>query len=84
MTFGEVTRKCCLPVIREDEVSHCATTVEKQKKKGVDEAKGRFTGAVLNKELKNEHKIDDKDFTAVFDGKKWEVEWKGEERVLKN
>ena len=50
--FGEVTRKCCLPVVRKDKEFHCKTTFEKQKKKGVDEANGRSTRAVLNKELK--------------------------------
>lgn len=84
--FGEVT-KCCLPAVSAVELSRCATTVEKQKKERTTGEKGRSIGVVLDKERKTEPcKIDDKDFTAVFDGKRWEVEWfwKGEEPVLKN
>ena len=32
--FGEVTRKCCLPVVKEDEVSHCNNCREAEEKRG--------------------------------------------------
>lgn len=86
VTFGKVT-KCRPFAVSEGELSRCAATVEEQKKERAGRAKSGLTGAVLDEEMKTEScRIDDKDFTAVFDGERWEVEWfwKGEEPVLRN
>ena len=83
--FGKVRKKCCLPV--RSEGAQCAVMVEKQKSVKSDLATGTHDTNIVDKELRTEPcKIDDKDFTARFDGERWKVEWfwKGERPVLKN
>lgn len=83
--FGEVMKKCCVPV--RSEAAHCAVMVERRKSVKSDVETGTLNRGVVNEELRMEPcEIDDKDFTARFDGERWEVEWfwKGEKPVLKN
>lgn len=85
VTFG-ASRKCCVSVASPHELSRSADKGQTLTEVRTDVTKRMVNGTPMNEPRGESCEIADKDFTAVFDGTRWEVEWswKDKEPVLHN